>query len=382
MSKQEDGHNLSAQELMQRVLKLAEKGRYSTQPNPRVGCVIVNEGVIVGEGYHHSAGMLHAEREALEQAGELARGATAYVNLEPCCHQGRTPPCTDGLIDAGISRVVAAMSDPNPLVEGGGFEVLKMAGVDVEVGLMETEARWLNRGFINRMLQQKPWVILKSAATLDGKTAAYNGESKWITGEAARNNVQQIRASVSVIVTGIDTVLADDPQLNVRLINVQTGDQPRQPLRVVLDSQLRIPLEAKIIGSDRNCVIFTLSNDADKIAALTELGVEVIEQSNTGREKIDLNEMLNQLNQRQCNEVLVEAGQTLSGAFIDSNLVDELELFYAGSFLGDQANDMFKFKSAMAFMERPEYQIKCAEMVESDVKITAVNAQSVTALSN
>ncbi len=377
MSERKSGHNLSDQELMRRVLELAEKGSFSTHPNPRVGCVIVNDGVIVGEGYHHSAGLLHAEREALEQAGDQARGATAYVNLEPCCHQGRTPPCTDGLIDAGISRVVAAMSDPNPLVEGGGFELLEMAGIDVEGGLMETEARWLNRGFIKRMKQKIPWVILKSAATLDGKTAAFNGESKWITSDAARNKVQYLRASVSAVVTGIDTVIADDPQLDVRL-----GDNYRQPLRIVLDSQLRIPLEARIIGSDSCCVVFTLSKDVSKIAALTELGVEVIEQVNSGSDKIDLEKMLTDLSQRQCNEVLVEAGQTLSGAFIESNLVDELELFYAGSLLGGQANDMFKFNNAMPFSERPKFQIMSVEMINPDVKTTAVNTMSLAALSN
>ena len=271
-----DVSQMSDEEIMQRVLCLAALGTNTTQPNPKVGCAIVNEGKIVGEGFHCSAGDLHAEREALKQAGDAARGATAYVTLEPCCHQGRTPPCTDGLIDAGISRVVAAMGDPNPLVCGGGFEILKTAGIEIESGVCEQEARWLNRGFINRMTRKKPWVMLKSAATLDGRTAAFDGQSKWITGEDARAQVQSLRASSSAIITGIGTVLADDPQMNVR------AEGARQPLRVVLDSQLQIPLETRIAGNDQKLVIFTLSNDLDKISALIEVGAEVIQQKIMG----------------------------------------------------------------------------------------------------
>ncbi|MCL4155235.1 UNVERIFIED_CONTAM: hypothetical protein GTU68_021864, partial [Idotea baltica] len=265
--------------LMRRVLDLAAQGYQTTHPNPRVGCVIVNGGEIVGEGYHLKAGDRHAEREALRAAGDKARGGTAYVNLEPCCHQGRTPPCTDGLIDAGIIRVVAAIADPNPLVAGGGIDVLKEAGITVETGLLATEALLLNKGFVQRMARQKPWVILKSAATLDGRTADFDGQSKWITGEASRADVQSLRASCSAILTGIGTVLADDPQLNVRI------STNRQPMRIVLDSKLRIPLDAKIIGSDDQLVIFTLSQDNDKISQLIELGVEVVQQRN-GQEKV------------------------------------------------------------------------------------------------
>ncbi len=359
--------------LMNRAFDLAAQGNLTTHPNPRVGCVIVNDGEIVGEGYHLKAGDLHAERLALQQAGDRARGGTAYVNLEPCCHQGRTPPCTDGLIDAGISRVVAAMHDPNPLVYGGGFEQLKNAGIDVQTGVLEEQATWLNRGFINRMKNNKPWVILKSAATLDGRTADFDGESKWITGDIARDQVQRLRARSSAVITGIGTVLADNPSLNVRLEGAV-----RQPLRVVLDSQLRLPLDAKIIGDDENLVVFTVSNDIEKISALTELGVEVIRQEN---QEINLSEVLTELVKWSCNEILVEAGQTLSGAFLESGLVDELVLFYAGTLLGDKGKSMFQFGSPLSFANRVDYSVRNVEMVGNDFKVSAVNQQSLENLS-
>jgi len=357
---------------MQRVLDIAAKGETSTQPNPRVGCVIVNDGEVVGEGYHLAAGGLHAERLALQVAGELARGATAYVNLEPCCHQGRTPPCTDGLIDAGVSRVVAAMRDPNPLVGGGGFELLKGAGIDVVSGVLEDQARWLNRGFISRMNRQTPWLVLKSAATLDGRTAAYDGQSKWITGLSARTQVHKLRAACSAVITGIGTVLADDPQMTVR------AEQPvaRQPLRVVLDSQLRIPLTARVIGADQKCVIFTLSNDIEKISALVETGAEVIQHSDNGSGQLELAAVMRELTNWQCNEVLVEAGQTLSGAFLESGLVDELVLYYAGSLLGDQGKSMFQFNAPLPFENKVEYRVSDVQMVGADVRVNAVNEKS------
>jgi len=367
---------MNDQQLMQRVLDLAIQGQTTTQPNPMVGCVIVNDGEIVGEGYHHAAGDLHAEREALKQAGEKARGATVYVNLEPCCHQGRTPPCTDGLIDAGVSRVVAAMGDPNPLVEGGGFELLNGAGIDVQSSVLKEQAIWLNRGFVSRMALQKPWVVLKSAATLDGRTAAHDGESKWITGAAARADVQTLRSQTSAIITGIGTVLADDPEMNVRLDNTQ-----RQPLRVLLDGALQVPLEARIIGSDEKLVIFTLSEDHTKIAELIEAGAEVIQQTaKQGQTRLDLDEVVKELAKWQCNEIFIEAGQTLSGAFLESGLVDELALFYAGSLLGDKGKSMFAFDAPLPFANRVEFTVKNVAMVGDDIRVNAVNQTSLARL--
>ena len=369
-----DVSKMTDEDIMLRVLGLAALGVNTTQPNPKVGCVIVNDGKIVGQGFHHSAGQLHAERNALEQAGDKARGATAYVSLEPCCHQGRTPPCTDGLIDAGVTHVVAAMGDPNPLVRGGGFDLLKSAGIEVKTGVCEKQARWLNRGFVSRMKRRKPWVTLKSAATLDGRTAAFDGQSKWITGDDARGQVQSLRAASSAVITGIGTVLADDPQLNVRQ---SEGDQtPRQPLRVVLDSKLQIPLETSIAGNDQKLVIFTLSNDLDKISALIEVGAEVIQHKDDGSGQLNLEQVLNDLAKWQCNEVLVEAGQTLSGAFLESGLVDELVLFYAGSLLGDQGKSMFKFNAPLPFSNRVKYSVNDVNMIGSDIRVDAVSQSS------
>lgn len=356
---------------MQRVLELAAQGTATTQPNPRVACVIVNNGEIVGEGVHQRAGEPHAERLALEQAGERARGGTAYVNLEPCCHQGRTPPCTDGLIDAGISKVIAAMRDPNPLVEGGGFEMLTAAGIEVEHGLMEEQARWLNRGFVSRMTRGRPWVTLKTGATLDGRTAAYDGTSKWITSAEARIRVQELRASSSAVITGIGTVLADDPNMDVRIDGAE-----RQPLRVVLDSHLQMAESARIIGDDGQCHVFTLSQDEERIDSLSAAGVEVIVLSDLSSGRINLSEMLSELGKWQCNEVLIEAGSSLSGAFIESGLVDELALFYAGSILGDKAQSMFQFEQPVTFDERTEFVINSTEMIGPDVFVQALNQQS------
>ena len=359
-------------ETMQRVLDLAARGSSTTQPNPRVGCVLVNDGRIVGEGFHHMAGELHAEREALKQAGEAARGATAYVNLEPCCHQGRTPPCTDGLIDAGVTRVIGAMRDPNPLVAGGGYEQLQMAGIEVASGLLEGEARWLNRGFISRMQTGRPWVHLKMAATLDGRTADVNGESKWISCDSARDQVQRMRAESSAVMTGIGTILADDASLNVR-----TEGAERQPLRVVLDTDLRIPLDAKVIGENEGLMVFTCSQDHEKISALTERGVEVIELNGA---LIDLQEVCRELAEWQCNEVLIEAGSTLAGALLETDLVDEMTLFYGGSVLGHTGRAMFATAQAIEFAERPHFDLREAEVVGESVVINSVKPNSLQRL--
>ena len=362
--------------MMQATLALAAQGKTTTQPNPRVGCIIVRDGKIVGSGFHHQAGQFHAERMALADAGDDARGGIAYVNLEPCCHQGRTPPCTDGLIDAGIVKVVSALRDPNPLVGGGGYELLRGAGIEVVGGVLEQEARWLNRGFLSRMYRKRPWVVVKTAATLDGRTAAFDGQSKWITGSAARHQVQNLRAGQSAIVTGIGTVLADDPELNVRL-----DGTVRQPLRAVLDTDLRCPLNARIIGDDQQCLIFTCSKDVDKAAALIELGAEVIHVAADQNGGLDLQAVLGELARWQCNEVMIEAGQTLAGSFVESGLADELALFYAGSVMGDKGRSMFQFDAPLEFTKRPEYRIHSATMIDDDVFIRAVSTTSVEALS-
>lgn len=362
--------DLSDEQIMAKVLALAEQGRFSTHPNPRVGCILVNEGEVVGQGWHLSAGSLHAERIAIEQAGDKARGATAYVSMEPCCHQGRTPPCTDALINAGVVRVVAAMSDPNPLVSGGGFDLLAAAGIEVKSGVLAEESIWLNRGFANRMQSKRPWVIIKSAATLDGRIAAFDGDSKWITDAQSRENVQEIRAGVSAILTGIGTVLADDPQMNVRI------ESSRQPLRVVLDSKLRLPLNAKIIGNDGGLIVFTNSQDQQKIELLTQLGVEVVWVDKTEQGYLDLNAVLSHLEAWQCNEVLVEAGPKLCGQFMQQALVDEMVLFYAASIMGDHGAAMFKFDNPLAFSAKKEFRIVDVEMLDKDFKVTVVSPES------
>lgn len=360
---------------MQRALSLAEHGLSTTHPNPRVGCVIVQQGEVVGEGFHRIAGDPHAEVNALKVAGEAAKNADVYVTLEPCCHHGKTPPCTDALINAGVRRVVVAMRDPNPLVEGGGFARLINHGIQVEYGLLEEQARWLNRGFISRMVRQRPWIIAKTAATLDGRTAAHDGESKWITGESARHQVQLIRSQVSAVITGIGTVLADDPSLNVRL-----SSTARQPYRVVLDSQLRIPLSAQIFGTDEQLLIFTSSNDSAKIAAVTAAGANVITVSENQSGQLDLEQVLIELANWQCNEVLLEAGQCLTGAFVRAGWVDELRLFYAPSILGEHGKAMYQFDSPLNFVDRSQFDLREVGKVGNDIHVSLVNPLSQNAV--
>jgi diaminohydroxyphosphoribosylaminopyrimidine deaminase/5-amino-6-(5-phosphoribosylamino)uracil reductase len=318
---------------MAQALRLAELGLYTTSPNPRVGCVLVKDDKIVGEGWHERAGEPHAEVHALRAAGNAARGATAYVTLEPCSHFGRTPPCADALIAAGIIRVIVAMQDPNPLVAGQGIAKLRAAGIEVESGLMEAAARELNAGFIARMTRGTPWVRSKIAASLDGHTALANGTSKWITGEAARRDVQHWRARSCAVLTGIGTVLADDPQLNVR-----TSSGARQPLRVVLDSELRISGSAQILQG-KPVLIYTACADAVRRSAIEACGAEVAVLPGADG-KVDLPAMLRDLAQRGCNELLVEAGRTVNGALLKAGLVDELVLYLAPQLLGDAARGL------------------------------------------
>jgi diaminohydroxyphosphoribosylaminopyrimidine deaminase/5-amino-6-(5-phosphoribosylamino)uracil reductase len=317
---------------MRRALALAERGLFTTQPNPRVGCVIAHGEVVVGEGWHRRAGEPHAEVHALREAGERASGATAYVTLEPCAHHGRTPPCADALVAARVARVVAAIRDPNPRVSGGGFAKLRDPGIEVATGLCEAEARSLNEGFLSRMERGRPWVRLKIAASLDGRTALASGESKWITGEAARDDVQRWRARSSAILTGIGTVLADDPRLTVRL------DEPHvPPLRVVLDATLRTPGGAHVLDGSISTLVAHATNRAPTDARFDRVDRLGVEASGG---KLDLAAILAALASREVNELQVEAGPILSGSFLASGLVDELLLYMAPVLLGDTARPL------------------------------------------
>jgi diaminohydroxyphosphoribosylaminopyrimidine deaminase / 5-amino-6-(5-phosphoribosylamino)uracil reductase len=349
---------------MARALQLAERGLYGTSPNPRVGCVLVKDGNMVGEGWHARAGEPHAEVHALHMAGGHARGATAYVTLEPCSHHGRTPPCADALIAAGVARVVAAMQDPNPLVAGQGLERLRNAGIRVEFGLMEAAARALNIGFHARMTRGMPWVRSKIAASLDGRTALGNGASKWITGDDARQDVQHWRARSCVVLTGIGTVLADDPQLNVRGI-----ETPRQPLRAVVDTALRLPADARLL-QQRGLLIYTAMDDGAKTAILEQAGAQVVVTPDAGGQ-VDLQAVLRDLAGRGCNEVLVEAGSKLNGNLLRQNLVDELVLYLAPQLLGDGARGMAALGELTALAQRIELEWRDVRHVGRDLRILA-----------
>ncbi len=315
---------------MRRALELAALGLDTTTPNPRVGCVIAKDGRIIGEGWHARAGEPHAEVHALRNAGEVARGATAYVTLEPCSHHGRTPPCADALIAAGVARVVAAMSDPNPQVSGRGLARIATAGIEVACGLLETEARELNIGFISRMTRGWPWLRIKTGCSLDGRTALMNGQSQWITSPESRADVQRLRARSCAMLTGIGTVLADDPLLTVREFDIG-----RQPLRVVVDSRLRIPPGAKMLQTP-GVLIVCAEDLPERRASLQATGAEVICLSDAGN-RVDLAALLAELGGRGCNEVTVEAGAELAGALANASLVDEWVIYQAPVLIGDPA---------------------------------------------
>jgi diaminohydroxyphosphoribosylaminopyrimidine deaminase / 5-amino-6-(5-phosphoribosylamino)uracil reductase len=324
---------------MARALELAERGAETTHPNPRVGCVIAHGDRIIAEGWHERAGGPHAEVAALRALAGPAAGTTVYVTLEPCSHHGRTPPCAEALIAARVARVIYAIDDPNPQVAGRGAAALRTAGIEVASGLMASEAHEANIGFFMRMSKGRPFVRVKMGASLDGRVALSNGASRWITGEAARNDVQRWRARSSAVLTGIGTVLADDPQLNVRL----PGGQ-RQPLRVVLDSELRTPATARILDASAPTLIFTQTGTAAAEAALVAKGARIERPANAGissEPTVNLHSMLSRLAKLEINEVLVEAGPTLSGAFVQHGLADELLLYMAPKLLGPQARPLF-----------------------------------------
>jgi diaminohydroxyphosphoribosylaminopyrimidine deaminase/5-amino-6-(5-phosphoribosylamino)uracil reductase len=357
---------------MARALALAARGMSSTQPNPRVGCVLVRDGAVIGEGFHARAGQAHAEVEALRAAGAKAKGATAFVTLEPCSHHGRTPPCTDALLAAGVAEVVAPIVDPNPKVAGTGFAALERAGVKVRHGLMAKEAAALNAGFIKRMTTGRPFVRLKLGMSLDGRTALASGESrsgtKWITGPEARSDVQRLRARSGAIVTGIGTVLADDPQLNAR----DAAGQPTamQPLRVVLDSRLKIPADARVLAAPGRALVFTAAADAHHASELTEAHAEVCAlPAAAGR--VPLVAVLDELGRREVNEVLVEAGATLSGAFLAAGLVDEVVIYMAPLLLGDGARGAFALPALASLDAAPRLELVELRAVGRDWRITA-----------
>lgn len=364
----------SDQAFMARALELARKGLYSTHPNPRVGCVIVRDGQVVGEGWHARAGEPHAEVHALRQAGERARGATAYVTLEPCSHHGRTPPCADALVNAGVARVVAAMQDPNPQVAGRGLLRLMDAGIAVQSGVLESEARALNAGFIKRMETGLPFVRVKLAMSLDGRTAMASGESQWITGPAARAAVQRLRARASVVLTGADTVLTDGARLTVRPDELGLNAEltalavTRPPLRVLVDGRLRVPLSAPFYQAGKALVATcAVASARDRFQ---EEGHELLAvPSSNGH--VDLRRLLLELGSRGANEVLVEAGPRLAGAFARAGLVDEFQIFMAGRLLGSSARPLLDWPLAR-MAEAPQLKITDVRAVGDDWRIIAV----------
>lgn len=346
---------------MARALRLAERGLETTTPNPRVGCVLVRDGRVVGEGWHEFAGGPHAEVNALRAAGSEAKGATAYVTLEPCSHHGRTPPCADALITAGVARVVAAMEDPNPAVAGSGLARLRAAGIQVASGLMTAQAEALNPGFLKRMRSGLPYVRVKSAMSLDGRTAMASGESKWITSAPAREDVQRLRARSCAIVTGVGTVLSDDPAMTVRLPGCR-----RQPLRVVVDAQLRTPPTARVLQG--GAVLATLTRDTDE--ALVAAGATLLPLPAKGGH-VDLEALLRWLAEQGINEVLVEAGALLAGAFIKAGLVDELIIYLAPKLMGHGARGLFELPGLDTMAKALPLTISDVRAVGHDWRVTA-----------
>lgn len=350
---------------MARAVQLARRGLYTTDPNPRVGCVIVRENTVVGEAWHARAGEAHAETLALAQAGDQARGATVYVTLEPCCHDGRTPPCTTALIKAGVAGVVAAMPDPNPRVAGRGFAQLERSGINVRSDVLRSEAEKLNPGFIARMRHGRPYVRVKIAATLDGRTALANGDSKWITGEAARADVQKWRARSSAILTGINTVLKDDPRLDVRTLDIG-----RQPLRIVLDSRFRMPPKARMLASAGTTLIVAAIADAERAAALQAAGAEVLCLPSDDQ-RVNLTGLMGHLAACEVNELWVESGSAVCGAFFAAGLVNELVVYYAPRLFGDLGRGMFELPPLDRLEDAKSMKILDLRMIGEDMRVIA-----------
>ncbi len=359
---------------MARAIQLARKGLYTTHPNPRVGCVLVRQGEVVGEGYHRRAGEPHAEQNALAEAGERAQGATAYVTLEPCCHHGRTPPCSEGLIEAGVTRVVAAMRDPNPSVAGQGFDQLRAAGIAVEEGVMQAQAEALNPGFIKRMRRGLPYVRCKLAMSLDGRTAMASGESQWITSAAAREDVHRLRARSAAIVTGYGTLQADDPSMNVRLTPRSLGLDPDlhtpQPLRVVLDPQLQTPPSAKMLALPGPVLIVCSDEVRLDAAPLEAVGAQVVTRP-ADDDMLDLHQVMSYLASQEINEVLLESGAVLAGAMMAEGLIDELVVYLAPHLMGSDARGLFNLPAIELMSQRIPLKIIDLRQVGEDIRITA-----------
>ncbi len=356
---------------MARALQLAEHGLYSTHPNPRVGCVLVRDGTIVGEGFHVRAGEGHAEVNALAAAGDNALGATAYVTLEPCSHYGRTPPCAEGLIKAGVARVISAMEDPNPLVAGRGHRLISNAGIDVSWGLLEARARELNPGFIRRMSAGLPFVRIKQAMSLDGRTGMASGESQWITGPAARSDVQRLRARSSAILTGSGTVIHDNPSMTVRAAQLELDDADaiarRQPLRVIMDSQLQTGADAGILKDGGETIIFHGCENQTRIDALEQAGATLVASAGARPEPEAVLRWL--ASERECNELLIEAGAELSGAFTAAGLVDEWVIYIAPTLLGSEARPLFSLPGMSRMAQQIRLQQTDLRMVGEDIRI-------------
>nr|WP_033195667.1 bifunctional diaminohydroxyphosphoribosylaminopyrimidine deaminase/5-amino-6-(5-phosphoribosylamino)uracil reductase RibD [Kushneria aurantia] len=381
------------EDYMARALHLARRGLYTTDPNPRVGCVLVRGGQVVGEGWHELTGEAHAEIHALRAAGEAARGATAYVTLEPCSHYGRTGPCAKALAEAGVAEVVAAMRDPNPQVSGRGIAMLEAAGVATRVGMLEEDARALNVGFISRMSRSLPWVRLKMAMSLDGRTAMASGESKWITGERARRDVQHLRARSSAILSGVASVMRDDSRLTVRAeqldirlrcsaTRVSHERGLRQPLRVIVDSTLSLPTASRCLSEPGRSLVATVSPGGPgaleqrdhfrRREALVAAGAEVVTLPAAATGQVDLEALMRYLaDTEQCNEVLLESGSRLGGAMLDAGLVDELVIYMAPVLMGDRARGLLTLTGLETLSQRRRLSIDDVRAFGPDWRIIA-----------
>jgi len=375
---------------MARALQLARRGLYTSDPNPRVGCVIVKAGKVIGEGGHIQAGGPHAEVLALQQAGEQARDATAYVTLEPCCHQGRTGPCTDVLINSGVRRVVVAMEDPNPLVAGQGITRLRQAGIQVVIGIEQAAAEQLNPGFISRMKRGRPFMRCKMAMSLDGRTAMASGQSQWITSAAARQDVQRLRARSSAILTGIGTVLADDPALTVRPeqlfenAELLVNGSIRQPIRIIIDTQARLPGSARLLQHEGEKLLVTSAESGDRARnhlsdinglSVMSLAVVTAHESDGLVQRLDLGGLFDVLAPYQLNEVLIEAGPTLCGALLTAGYIDELVIYMAPKLMGHLANGLFNLPWLTNMAQCVDVEITDIRAVGHDWRITAALIQ-------